>query len=284
MVKNNEQSGKQRTGAISKGSFDNRKYVPRQESDLEKYTHRVLIGNSSGTHKELIQGPAKKLNLFSLSLSEAEVMQIMEDHYQDNLKEFLDNAIKKNLEVLMSVELERGQYRSPCWQFVSELRGHPFFRGLKSNDAVEILDSLIDWNDLPDCDIYGIDAIDPIDEIIDAWNYQDNHQIAPLYPSVHPNTIQAVASEYPLSKPKERANYCKAVSILYWYGQLMNQNGWFFLSAGKLAELINVVKRSAALYIRRAINDGHIQKHIEYPKGTRQATEYIWTGEVKYLG
>jgi hypothetical protein len=282
MGKDFEQSSKKRTEATIKGSSDYRKYVPRQECDVEKYTHRVLIGNSSGTHRRTHIGLSKKTEHFSLCLNESEVKQMVEDYYHEDLMEFLDRAIVKNLKVLESGGLDHGEYRSPCWQLVSELRGHHLFKGITANDAVHTLDMLINWDDLPDCDIFGVEA-DPIDELIDAWNYQENHQIKPLYPTINPITVQEYAKKYPLSNSSERPNFCNAISILYWYAQLMNQDGWFFLSAGKLAELINVSKRSAAIYIRRAINDGQIKKHKEYPKEIRQATEYKWIGVTECL-
>ncbi len=241
----------------------------------QKYTHRGQIGDAQGMHRA---SKSDDTPSWSLALSKQQVESIVDNYHRGYVKEFLEEAVRRNNQVFQDGP-EPGEYLSPCWSLASELRGHPIFAGCGGAQIARKVDGLIDWNALPDSDVFGGESVDPRDELIDTINYQNEHEIQPLCIPVAPSVAHEYAISYPITSPDVKSAYTKAVSIFFWLAALLKQDGWFFLATRTLADLIACSPRPSNQYIRRAVSEGFIKKERSYDRGLRQANEYRWIGD-----
>jgi hypothetical protein len=205
----------------------------------------------------------------------------------ETLGEWLDGAISRNATVLDTAkdtaDRATGEgYKSQCWHFAGELRGHPGFANATGSDAARVLDRHIDWNALPECDCYE-NVTPPRDALIDAVDFQREHGIGPLKLAVPPKTALDLAGRYPLKGVDEQGKYEQAVSICFWYQCLLSQDGWFFMSVETLGALLECSSRTASLYLRRAVRENLVEMTTECERSKRKAREYNWIGNLEIV-
>ena len=242
--------------------------------------HRDGTGLSSGSQRAYTVGSTEAENLWTLSLAEHPSV-IVDRHHLRTLSEWLAGAIQRNDQELdLAEDGSADGYRSACWRFASELRGHPLFAGANGSQVAKSLDKTINWSKLPDSDCYGAE-MDPRDALIEAIEYQREHGIRPLHLALHPRDALELTELYPLSGPDPVGKYPRAVNLMYWYQLLLGQNGWFFLAVDTLKGLIGCSSKTSSTYMKRAVREGLIEIDKQYERHLRKATEYRWIGEVE---
>ncbi len=246
----------------------------------------LASGLSSGFHRAVIERRSQTECLWTVSLAERPSVTV-DRHHQRTLSEWLAGAIGRNdQEVELAEPGADGSpegYRSACWRFAGELRGHPLFAGATGFQVAKELDELINWNDLPDYDCYE-EGIDPRDALIEAIEFQYEHGIRPLHLALPPGDALELADLYPLSGPDPVGKYPRAVSLMFWYQLLLRQNGWFFLAVDTLASLLECSSRMSWMYMKRAVREGLVEIVKEHERHLRKATEYRWIGKVEVNG
>lgn len=243
----------------------------------------LTIGLSSGFQRACTEDTAETENLWTLSLAESP-SEIIDRHHLRMLPEWITGAIdRNNQEVDLAEDGSADGYRSACWRLAGELRGHPLFAGANGSQMAKSLDRTLNWAKLPDSDCHGAE-MDPRDALIEAIEYQHEHCIRPLHLALHPGDALKLSELYPLSGPDPIGKYPRAVSLMYWFQLLLNQNGWFFLAVEMLAGLLGCSTRASWMYLKRAVREGLIEIDRQYERHLRKATEYRWIGKVEVNG
>lgn len=249
--------------------------------------HRVATGLangiSSGSHRAGSEGRSQAECLWTVSLPD-DPKVIVERYHRESLPEWLRAAIERNARELELAEPcgigSPEGYRSPCWRLAGELRGHPLFTDAAGSRIAKFLDMLISWSELPCYDSYDAE-MDPRDTLIDAIDFQIEHDIRPLNLALPPSGALELAEHYPLFGPDNVGGYPRAVSLMFWYQLLLRQNGWFFLAVDTLASLLEWSSRTSSMYMKRAVREGLVEIVQEHERHLRKATEYRWIGKVE---
>lgn len=227
----------------------------------------------------------RRQTYLAIDLTLREVHAKIFRYYHSDLPGWVSDVIERNNTEMDIRESDPGavtEYRSACWHFVGEVRGHPLFAGDSVYDAIDKLDGTFNWSSLPSCDIY-LNEMDPEDAFIDAWGYQEEHGIPPLAFALPPVCAVQYADQFPVRHRRDEGKYARTLTLLFWYSRLLGRNDWFFLSTHTIAELLECSAATASLHMRRARREGLIQLLQEHPRASRKANEYRWTGEVQFL-
>jgi len=166
-------------------------------------------------------------------------------------------------------------HRCPVWNFTSELKGHAGFRNLESFEAVRIVDEILSphggWSLFPDHNVWGASA-DPRAEFIRAWPTITK----PKAPAFAPADALHLAERWPLTSEKwpsdHDAGYRRSVSVVFWYAYLLGDDGRFFISFGKLGEVLGKSHQMAGTYLKTMIDDDLLK--VEEEPTSVKATRY----------
>ncbi len=196
------------------------------------------------------------------------------DLHRGNLDEVVLDAVKRNERELALVgsgdplATDR-RYQSSAWRLASELRGHPLFADHESYEAVAKVDAVLaghgGWDAVSQHDVmvcgHEVSHLesDPREDFISCWSEIKT----PLSPAYHPEIALPPANEFPLSSDRWQADsdacYRLAISICYWFAQLLGNEGRFFMSCRMLAGLVGKPHTTAASYLRRAVAEGALE-------------------------
>jgi hypothetical protein len=150
---------------------------------------------------------------------------------------------------------------------------------MRGSHVARVLDALIEWDDLPDYDSAD-QTLPPRDALIDAIEHQIANEIAPLGFAIPPTEAIPLAEYFPLHHTEAEGGYVDTISLIFWYQNLLGQNGWFFLSVQDHSTIFGCSTATSSAYLRRAVRENVIVVTKEYSKARRRAREFYWTARV----